>query len=230
MRSIGIRRAVVGGALVVAIAGASFSAVLFIGGDNPGTHKVESARAAGSDTTTTSSTTTSTTTTTTTTTAPPPDPAPAAGAAPAPAPAPQPAPPPAPDPEPAPAPPAPAGCSGGGGVIGAHNADRAAAGLAGLCANGQLAGFAQNWANQMAATQSLVHQDIGALINSTSFSTMGENILSGPGDFSPGQMESAWMNSPSHRANILNGAYSQVGVGVAYSSDGRVWVCVDFGG
>ena len=38
------------------------------------------------------------------------------------------------------------------------------------------------------------------------------------------------MNSPTHRANILNGAFTQVGVGVAYSSDGRMWVCVDFGG
>jgi uncharacterized protein YkwD len=122
------------------------------------------------------------------------------------------------------------GCSGGSGVIGAHNADRAAAGLAGLCENGQLDGFAQNWANQMAASQSLVHQNIGALIGSTNFSTMGENILDGPANMSVAEMEAAWMASPPHRANILNGAFTQVGVGIAYSSDGRVWVCVDFGG
>ena len=110
------------------------------------------------------------------------------------------------------------------------NADRAAAGLAGLCGDGQLNGFAQNWANQMAATQSLAHQNIGALIGSTSFSTMGENILDGPGNMSVGDMESAWMGSAAHRANILNGAFTTAGVGIAYSSDGRVWVCVDFGG
>ena len=115
-------------------------------------------------------------------------------------------------------------------MIGAHNADRAAAGLPGLCANGQLAGFAQNWANQMAASQSLTHQNIGGLIGGTSFATMGENILSGPGDYTAAEMEVAWMNSPAHRANILNGAFTQVGVGIAFSSDGRVWVCVDFGG
>jgi uncharacterized protein YkwD len=115
-------------------------------------------------------------------------------------------------------------------VVGAHNADRAAAGLGGLCENGQLAGFAQNWANQMAARGTLVHQNLGSLIGSTSFMAMGENILVGPGNFSPGQMETAWMNSPEHRANILNGAYTQVGVGIAYGADGRVWVCVDFGG
>ncbi|MEX0948671.1 MAG: CAP domain-containing protein [Acidimicrobiia bacterium] len=115
-------------------------------------------------------------------------------------------------------------------MVGEHNADRAAAGLPGLCVNGQLSGFAQNWANKMASTQSLVHQNIGGLIGSTGFSTMGENILEGPGNMSPADMESAWMNSPAHRANILNRTFTQVGVGIAYSSDGRVWVCVDFGG
>ena len=115
-------------------------------------------------------------------------------------------------------------------MIGAMNADRAANGLPGLCADGQLTGFAQNWANQMAATQSLVHQNIGGLIGSTGFSTMGENILDGPGSMSVGDMEVAWMNSSPHRANILSGAFSSAGVGIAYSSDGRVWVCVDFGG
>ena len=64
----------------------------------------------------------------------------------------------------------------------------------------------------------------------TSFNTVAENILDGPGGMSPGQMESAWMDSPGHRENILNGAYPAAGVGIAYSSDGRVWVAVEFGG
>ena len=102
------------------------------------------------------------------------------------------------------------GCNGGGGVVGAHNRDRAAAGLAGLCENGQLAGFAEGWAEHMAATGELVHQDIGSTINGTSFFTMGENILVGPAGYSPDQMETAWMNSPTHRANILSGAFTKV--------------------
>ena len=43
-------------------------------------------------------------------------------------------------------------------------------------------------------------------------------------------MEAAWMQSAPHRANILNGAYTAAGVGIAYSSDGRAWAAVDFGG
>ena len=38
------------------------------------------------------------------------------------------------------------------------------------------------------------------------------------------------MNSPPHRANILNGAFTAAGVGIATSSDGQTWVAVDFGG
>jgi uncharacterized protein YkwD len=115
-------------------------------------------------------------------------------------------------------------------VLAAMNGDRAANGLGALCGNGQLSGIAQNWANWMAANGSLTHQDLNGVIGSTGFSAMGENILVGPSSLSAGQMEAAWMASSEHRANILSGAYSAAGVGVAYSSDGRVWVAVDFGG
>jgi uncharacterized protein YkwD len=106
------------------------------------------------------------------------------------------------------------------------NADRGG----GLCWNNQLAGFAQGWAQTMAANQSLTHQNLNGLIGSTPFHAMGENILVGPAGMSVAQMENAWMNSSPHRANILNGAFHAAGVGVAYDSQGQVWVCVDFGG
>jgi uncharacterized protein YkwD len=47
---------------------------------------------------------------------------------------------------------------------------------------------------------------------------------------SAGQMEAAWMNSPGHRANILNGNFNAVGVGYWRVPDGRLWVAVNFGG
>jgi uncharacterized protein YkwD len=82
----------------------------------------------------------------------------------------------------------------------------------------------------MAQNQSLTHQDLNAVLSGTSFGTVGENILDGPSGMSVGSMEAAWMASPAHRQNIMNGGYSAAGVGIAYSSDGRVWVAVDFGG
>ncbi|MBO3740117.1 CAP domain-containing protein, partial [Actinoplanes flavus] len=38
-----------------------------------------------------------------------------------------------------------------------------------------------------------------------------------------------WMNSPGHRANILNCKSKTVGVGVAYATDGTPYYTQDFG-
>ena len=110
------------------------------------------------------------------------------------------------------------------------NSDRAANGVGPLAWNGQLGGMAQNWANWMAQNHSLSHQDLNALIGSTGFSILSQNVLFGPGSLSAGGIEQIWMNSAPHRANILNGALRAAGVGVAVSGDGQLWVCVDFGG
>jgi uncharacterized protein YkwD len=220
----GRRGWLIGALAVVAVIVASTSALLFQGRDDGSsadraTTTSAARRTASTTTSTTSSTTTSSTTTsTTTTTAPPPPPAP-----PTEPPAPAEVTPPAPAPAPV--------CDGGGSsIINAMNGDRSTAGLAQLCGSAALNGFAQSWANWMAANQSLTHQDLGGVLGGTSFNTVAENILSGPGDMSPAQMEAAWMNSPGHRQNIMNGAYAAAGVGIAYSSDGRVWVAVEFGG
>lgn len=49
--------------------------------------------------------------------------------------------------------------------------------------------------------------------------TAGENIAKGYA--SPEAVVNGWMNSAGHRANILNGAFTQIGVG--YVADGRYW-------
>jgi uncharacterized protein YkwD len=222
--------------LGAAVVGASLSLTVFSGNGSPTTGTAVLAKGIGN-------TTTSTTEAPTTTTAPEPPPtteapapAPAAPAAPAPAPAPAqnqsaPAPAPAPPPPP-PAPPAfspgPAGL--GGAMQSLTNGDRAANGLPALGWSGQLGGIAQNWANWMAQNQSLTHQDLNGVIGGTSFTTMGENILSGPGNMGADSMEQVFMGSPDHRANILRSTFSVIGVGAAYSADGRVWVAVEFGG
>jgi len=221
---------VVAGAIALAVVAVSL--IAFVGQGRDGGPAVDAARRTGTSaphrtpasSTTTSTTTATTTTSTTTTIAPPPTAAPAPAAPPAPpAPAPVEVAPPAPGPAP--------GCDGSGNaIIDAMNADRAASGLGALCGNGQLAGFAQDWANWMAQNGSLTHQDLNRILAATTFNTIAENILDGAASLTPGQMESAWMQSPPHRENILNGTYRAAGVGIAYSPDGRVWVAVDFGG
>jgi uncharacterized protein YkwD len=163
----------------------------------------------------------------------------AADTAPIPAPTVDPTPIGAPEPEPDPPPAAIASVAsacdtseGGlaGAVIAAMNRDRAAAGVRPLCANSQLVGFAQSWASWMAQNQSFTHQDLNALLAQTSFSTVAENIGGGGGLDTADAIEALWMNSAPHRANILNGSFSAVGVGIAYSTDGQAWVVADFGG
>ena len=51
-----------------------------------------------------------------------------------------------------------------------------------------------------------------------SFSAAGENIAYGQS--TPAQVMNSWMNSPGHRSNILNGTYTQIGVGLAKNRNG----------
>lgn len=52
------------------------------------------------------------------------------------------------------------------------------------------------------------------------YGTAGENIAYGYA--TPEQVVDGWMNSPGHRANILNGSFTAIGVG--YNPEGNYWV------
>jgi uncharacterized protein YkwD len=118
-------------------------------------------------------------------------------------------------------------------VFNLTNQSRAASGVAALAPNGQLTCLAQSWSQHMAATGSFAHRNLGAVINSPGYAgvyhTLGENILLGPASMSAAAMHTAWMNSPDHRANILSGAYSSMGIGLAYVG-GSVYATENFGG
>lgn len=51
------------------------------------------------------------------------------------------------------------------------------------------------------------------------YKSAGENIAKG--QRTPEAVVSAWMNSPGHKANILNSSYTHIGVG--YVKDGNIW-------
>jgi uncharacterized protein YkwD len=113
------------------------------------------------------------------------------------------------------------------------NASRAAVSEGGLAANGQLDCLAQAWSQYLAVNHLFQHRDLNAVIRSPGFGgyhTLGENLLVGPNTLTAAAMHAAWMNSPEHRANILSNAFTSVGIGVAYGSDGQVYAVEDFGG
>ena len=60
-------------------------------------------------------------------------------------------------------------------------------------------------------------------------SRSGENVAThSPGDM-PQAIFDGWMNSPGHRANILNPDFREIGIGVARSAMGNVYYTQVFG-
>ncbi len=119
-----------------------------------------------------------------------------------------------------------------GDVVSAMNQDRAAAGLAPLAWDAQLGPYAASWADHLAATGTLAHTDLSALIHlpyMAAWRSLGENVLVGPADLDGSAVENSWMNSAGHRAHILNPSYNRVGVAATRDSSGRVWVVAEFG-
>lgn len=134
------------------------------------------------------------------------------------------APAPQPPPPPAPAPPA----SEGDEVLQIVNAERAKEGCGPVTSNDLLATAAQRHSADMVSRDYFSHTsldgtDPGDRITAVGYrwSTYGENIAKG--QRTPADVMEAWMNSPGHRANILNCAFKEMGIGKQDSGGGPVW-------
>jgi uncharacterized protein YkwD len=120
-----------------------------------------------------------------------------------------------------------------------HNGERGRAGLGGLRIDPTLMAIARQRAQDMAAKNYFAHTSPSG---ETAFSLMGaygygysiagENIAKNnyPDSESPGVAMSGFMNSPTHRANVLDARYAYVGVGLAYGPDGMKYFAVVFAG
>lgn len=108
-------------------------------------------------------------------------------------------------------------------IVSLANTARAENGLGELTPNSLLSRAAQNKANDMLARQYFAHNTPDGLTPWTfikavgySYSTAGENLAI---DFTQAEnVQTAWMNSPGHRANILNGSFQEIGIGIAKGS------------
>ncbi|AYF99169.1 CAP domain-containing protein [Protaetiibacter intestinalis] len=119
------------------------------------------------------------------------------------------------------------GGSGGGGssavgssdVLSLTNARRAENGVGPLSSSSTLVQMACDWAAQMAGGVGLVHNNV----RPPGARAWAENIAAGYRSAS--SVVDGWMNSSGHRANILNGTYTQMGACSADAADGtRYWV------
>lgn len=110
------------------------------------------------------------------------------------------------------------------------NAERAKNGLGALTMNANASKAAQVRATEIVTSFSHTRpsgQDPFTALKQfgVSYSTAGENIAYGYPDAK--SVMTAWMNSPGHRANILNGSFKQVGVGV-YQANGTYYWTQEF--
>lgn len=107
------------------------------------------------------------------------------------------------------------------GIIKETNIHRKAAGLAELTVNAKLNASAMRKTNDMLARQYFEHESpTGESIDDLAedagydYIVVGENLAYG--NFKDdNDVVTAWMDSPGHRANILNTRYTEIGIGVA---------------
>ena len=90
----------------------------------------------------------------------------------------------------------------------------------------KLSKYAQAHAEWMAKNDKLKHSEIKALLED--FHTVGENIAWNQRD--EAEVVEGWMNSPGHRANILNKSFTKIGFGLAHNKDNEPYWCTCFGG
>jgi hypothetical protein len=103
------------------------------------------------------------------------------------------------------------------------NSLRASRGLGAVQQHPVLTAKAQNWAAHMAATGCLCHSNLSEGVT-VGWSKLGENVGRGP---NVGSLHDAFVNSPAHQANMLDGRFGYIGVGVAYGG-GQMWVAEVF--
>jgi uncharacterized protein YkwD len=113
------------------------------------------------------------------------------------------------------------------------NRERARYGLKALKLNKKLSRASRRHARDMAKRNYFSHDTLGGgsfvdRIRSTGYLRgarswmVGENLAWGSHQNSrPSTIMRLWMNSPGHRANILNGSFREIGIGVVYDAPVR---------
>ncbi|WBB70458.1 CAP domain-containing protein [Micromonospora sp. WMMD812] len=115
-------------------------------------------------------------------------------------------------------------------VVDLVNAERAKAGCKALTIDDKLMTAAQRHSQDQADHRNMSHtgsdgSNAGTRIERVGYQwrTYGENVAWN--QKTPAAVMDAWMNSSGHRANILNCAFTEIGVGIA-SSNGPYWTQV----
>lgn len=109
-----------------------------------------------------------------------------------------------------------------------HNRARAEANLPALREDPRFNQVTRAWAMELSRSRELRHNpnyvpQISAMVND--WQRMGENVGYGP---DAEALNTAYMNSPGHRANILSNQFQRVAIGCFRDGNGRAWTSVNF--
>ncbi|WP_250007902.1 CAP domain-containing protein [Actinoplanes sp. M2I2] len=113
------------------------------------------------------------------------------------------------------------------------NAERKAAGCSSLAGESRLHRAARKHSERQAAQDTMSHQlpgeaSMGDRVAAEGYRWGGvaENVAAGYR--TPADVMDGWMNSPGHKANILNCGYKHIGVGLAKSGKGTQYWTQNF--
>ena len=106
------------------------------------------------------------------------------------------------------------------------NAERKRHGLRSLRSDGCAADYATRWSTALARRERLYHQPLRDMMKTCKVRRAAENIALG--NVPAERIVDKWMESPGHRANILDPQLSYVGFGAARGESGRWYVVQDF--
>lgn len=99
------------------------------------------------------------------------------------------------------------------------NNERARVGVAPLAADDDATEKAQQWALRLASEQRLSHSNVAAGIDG-SWQSLGENVAAAK---TVEDLHRVLMGSAGHRARLLDGRFTHVGIGIARGADGKLY-------
>ena len=105
------------------------------------------------------------------------------------------------------------------------NGLRSSKGLGGLTVDAELTGVARRWAANMARAGGISHNPSLASQVTENWVKLGENVGMGPDVDS---LFTAFVQSPHHYANLVDPAFTRVGVGVVLTADGTIYTAHEF--
>jgi hypothetical protein len=105
------------------------------------------------------------------------------------------------------------------------NALRASKGLGTLRVDGELTAIARRWAAKMAADGDIAHNPSFSKQVTADWVKLGENVGMGP---DVDALHDAFVASPTHYKNLVDGDFQLVGVGVVVAADGTLFTSHQF--